>query len=184
MIFIMSSELLSLLQNIASTRLYLPADALLFQRADPVQNIFAVQTGHVYLLRRQHDGTVFILQRAGPGALIAEASLMCKNYHCAAETAAPSVLSVWPRNKVQALVNNDKNAALAYARHLANEVRAARLRAEIASLKKVRDRLDAWLEWHGNKLPPKGSRHHLAQELSITPEALYRELSRRRKLAK
>lgn len=180
MIPIMSPNFLSFLHDLPSTALLLAAGTLLFQRGDPVTQMFAVKTGHVHLLRRQQDGAVFILQRAGPDALIAEASLMSARYHCAAETIAPTLLTKWSRDHVRDLIDRDQNAAMAYTQHLANEVRTARLRAEITSLRKVCDRLDAWLIWNGGDLPDKGSRHHLAQELNVSPEALYRELSRRK----
>ena len=62
---------------------------------------------------------------------------------------------------------------------LARSVQAARVRAEIRSLPRVAERLDAWLA-EGNALPGKGQRQELAAELGVTREALYRELSRRR----
>jgi hypothetical protein len=42
------------------------------------------------------------------------------------------------------------------------------------------DRLEAWL-CEGNALPSKGRRQDVATEIGVTREALYRELSRRRK---
>ncbi|SFI57623.1 hypothetical protein SAMN05216525_110176 [Bradyrhizobium sp. Gha] len=47
------------------------------------------------------------------------------------------------------------------------------------SMKTVAARLDAWIEWNG-KLPPKGEWVSLAAELAVSPEALYREIGRRR----
>jgi hypothetical protein len=48
------------------------------------------------------------------------------------------------------------------------------------SLKTVAERLDAWLALHDDGLPPKGQRLRVASEIGVTPEALYRELARRR----
>lgn len=59
-------------------------------------------------------------------------------------------------------------------------VQAARLRAEIRSLPKVADRLDAWLA-AGNRLPERGQWQDAAAELGVTREAMHRELSRRRR---
>jgi hypothetical protein len=44
----------------------------------------------------------------------------------------------------------------------------------------VADRLDAWLAAGEGKLPAKGEGRGLAAEIGISPEALYRELARRR----
>jgi hypothetical protein len=40
-------------------------------------------------------------------------------------------------------------------------------------------RLDTWLDWRG-ALPPKGDWLRLAAELGVSPEALYREIAKRR----
>ena len=179
MITIMSASFLEILDQLPGRELHLNAGTLMFQRDDIVRSVYVVRTGRVHLLRRQEDGAVFILQRAGPGKLVAEASLLTKTYHCSAEAVEPSLLTIWPQAKIRALINRDKETALTYASHLAGEVRTARLRAEISSLRKVRDRLDAWLAWKEGSLPQKGEWHHLARELNVTPEALYREIARR-----
>jgi hypothetical protein len=43
----------------------------------------------------------------------------------------------------------------------------------------VAERLAAWITLNG-RLPPKGRRREVASEIGVTPEALYRELGRRR----
>lgn len=63
--------------------------------------------------------------------------------------------------------------------NLARTVQAARVRAEIRSLPKVAERLDAWLD-EGHVLPTKGRWQDLAAELGVSREALYRELAQRR----
>lgn len=73
----------------------------------------------------------------------------------------------------------DPGLAELWAKNLAGAVQGARLRAEIRSLPKVAERLDAWLG-EGNSLPEKGRWQELAAEIGVTREALYRELSRRR----
>jgi CRP-like cAMP-binding protein len=181
MITIMPTRFVDRLAALPSTSLRLPAGAQVFERGDPVRQVIAVGRGEVHLLRRQPDGASFVLQRAGPGAILAEASVMSESFHCAAEAITDCRLRLWPREAVRALIASDLATAEAYAGHLAAEVRAARLRAEIASLRRVADRLDAWLAWHGGALPGKGGWHHLARELNVTPEALYRELARRKR---
>lgn len=183
MMAIMLPTFPELLQNTQGKDMRLNAGALLFQRADPVRHVYLIRQGEVHLLRRQEDGTTSILQRAGPGTLLAEASLLSDSYHCAAEAVTESRLTYWPHAKIRALIYDDKSTALAFARHLANEVRAARLKAEITAHRRVCDRLDAWLTWHESGLPGKGEWHHLARELNVSPEALYREIARRNRHA-
>ena len=75
---------------------------------------------------------------------------------------------------------DDPALAASWSAMLARSVQAARFRCEIRSLPKVADRLDAWLG-EGNRLPEKGRWLDVAAEIGLSREALYRELSRRRK---
>jgi len=168
------------LSNLKHTRHQFRVGALVFERGDPVSQHFVVQSGEVHLLRRQEDGTGVILQRAFEGAILAEASFNTAAYHCSAVAVEDSTLIAFNRQTVRKLLATDPAAALAFAAHLAREVQNARRRAEIISLRKVADRLNAWLVWNNGKLPPKGSWHRMAAEIAVTPEALYRELARRR----
>ena len=70
--------------------------------------------------------------------------------------------------------------AQAWTIHLADEVRNARLRTEILSLRTVAERLDAWIVEKG-ELPLKGTWKSVAQEIGTSTEALYREMASRRK---
>lgn len=83
------------------------------------------------------------------------------------------------RKRFRAALSANQRLAEEWGYYLAREVQVARLRAEILSLKKVADRLDAWLGLHGGKLPDRGRWRVLATETGVTPEALYRELAKR-----
>jgi hypothetical protein len=66
------------------------------------------------------------------------------------------------------------------AAHLAGEVQRTRGRAELLSLRKVGERVDAWLALNGGVTPDRGQWVDWASELAVSPEALYRELATRR----
>lgn len=131
-------------------------------------------------MRYQVDGATIILQRAGPGAILAEASLFSERYHCDAISAALTRTFAVSKKKVLALLKQGQDFAEAFAEHLAREIQGARLRSEILSLKTVAQRLDTWLTWHEGHLPAKGEWKTVAIEIGASPEALYRELARRR----
>ncbi len=180
MIMIMSDDLIEKLTNLAIRERMLAADEMLFRREDRVRSLFLVCQGDVRLVRHLSDGAALTLQRAGPGDVLAEASLHAARYHCDAVAAAPSRLAVIPRNMLARKLAGDTAFAEAWARRLAREVQRTRTQIEIMTLKKVDQRLDAWLDLNGGALPAKGNWHVLASEIGVTPEALYRELAKRR----
>jgi CRP-like cAMP-binding protein len=175
MIFIMLSQI-ELLPHL--TRIFRKGQYLFHQR-DHVASMFFIETGEVRLIRRHGDGSAVILQRASEGSFLAEASLFTDEYHCDAIASARTSVRVIPRAKMRALFQNNSDFAQAWSSHLGNEVRRARLRAEILSLKTVAERLDAWIANSG-QLPIKGKWKSVAQEIGTSAEALYREIASRK----
>ncbi len=47
-------------------------------------------------------------------------------------------------------------------------------------MKKVSERLDAWLDWRSGDFPARGEWKEIAAEIGVSPEALYRELATRK----
>jgi CRP-like cAMP-binding protein len=144
-----------------------------------VRQVYFVTAGAVELVRHQVSGTSLVLQRAGPGAILAEASLNSTTYHCAA--VAVSISAVWAVSKQDLLkrIEQSPRLALAFIRRLAHELQYARFHAEVLSMKTVAERLDAWTAWR-DSLPPKGQWVRLAAELGVSPESLYREIAKRK----
>ncbi len=181
MIVIMLNDFFDYLANIPSHRRLIAAGLEIFSTDDEVERFYVVIRGLVHLQRVQEDGAAVILQRASEGMILAEASVFSDNYHCSAIAINDSVLEVFPMEAVQNKLRDEAGIALAFSRHLASQVRMARKRAEILALKTVRERLSAWLAWSGGVSPARGEWHHVANEIGTSREALYRELSRRRK---
>ena len=138
-----------------------------------------VRTGIVQLVRHTATGTRLILQTAGPGDLLAEASAYSDRYHCDAVAVEAIEVAALPRARFLSALAEDPALAEVWATRLARGMQAARLRAEIRTLPRLADRLTAWLD-AGNTLPAKGRWQDVAAELGVTREALYRELARRR----
>ena len=149
-------------------------------RGDSVVGLHIMREGTAHLIRHQDDGAALILQRARPGAVLAEASLYSARYHCdaRAETPVRTVMVLKP-DLLRAL-ETDVVVASAWASYLAHEVQRARLLSEILSLKTVKARLKAWIAWNG-ALPPRGQWHVIATEIGVTAEAFYREIARERR---
>ena len=180
MIAIMSSLLAAGLSQLAERVQALAAGDVLFRAGDPILSLFLVVSGALRLTRSLPHGSELVMQRAGPGAVLAEASLFAESYHCDAIAAQPSVLRVLRRQRIEAALATDPELARTWVRHLAREVQRGRAVAEILSLKTVAERVAAWIALNDTGLPPKGRWRQVAMEIGVTPEALYRELARRR----
>jgi CRP-like cAMP-binding protein len=151
-----------------------------FFAGEAVRFLFVVREGGVQLLRRHPDGDAVVLQRVQPGGLVAEASLFAQAYHCEAVAQGPTRLARIAKATVLEDHLQQPEWLRAFAAHLASEVQRARGRAELMSFRKVGDRIDAWLALSGSVMPGRGDWVDWARELGVTPEALYRELARRR----
>ena len=179
MIAIMSSQLHAFFEGIRGQALSFAAGEHVFQLGDAVRQIHFVQSGSIFLIRHQSDGAALVLQRAQAGSVLAEASLFSDRYHCAAVAQTPATTWAVSRLEFRKRLAASGEFSLAWSQHLAHEVQRARLHAEIVSLKTVAARVNAWEAWNG-PLPPKGEWAGIAVQLGVSPEALYRELARRR----
>ena len=178
MIVVMS--LFHSLFQLADREVTLAEGEVLFRLGDRVRSMFLVASGAVRLVRYLPHGPTLTLQLAGEDSILAEASLFADTYHCDAVAVSAARLFAIPRRIAEEAVTRDPVLARLWAKHLAAEVQRARAQVEIISLKKVSERLDGWLAFKGD-LPRKGQWHRLASEIGVTPEALYREIARRRK---
>lgn len=151
-----------------------------FGTGEAVRFLFVVREGGVRMLRRQPGGAALVLQRVPRDGLVAEASLFAQRYHCEAVAEGQTVLARIPKAAVNEHLLEEPRWLRDFATHLASEVQRARGRAELLSLKKVGDRMDAWFTLYGSATPGRGRWVDWANELGVSPEALYRELARRR----
>lgn len=178
MITIMSDTLASLFET-GQCRV-VAAGAWLFHQGDPIRSMYLVVAGALELARVTSTGATIVQQRARPGQILAEASAYSGTYHCDARAVTAAVLRALPVTRFREQLAEDPVVARAWAEHLAHAVQSARMRAEILALRTVAERLDAWLR-EGSPLPMKGAWQDLAVELGVSREALYRELSKRRR---
>ena len=152
----------------------------LFRLGDEVSVLHVIDDGEAHLVRHRADGGALVLQRAVANTVLAEASVFSKCYHCDGVAVRPTRTLAIARNAVRLLLAEDPRFAESWTIHLSRELQATRLRAEILSFRTVRERLDAWIGWNGESLPTKGTWKTVAKEIGTSPEALYRELARRR----
>src|SRR5262249_2159406 len=145
MIAIMSESLFDLLRDLPANQRQYPAGKRIFRQGDQVLVLHQVLEGNVHLVRHNVGGLALVLQRAASQAILAEASVFAERYHCDAVAVLPTRTRAIAKSVLAAALARDPNLARAWAEHLAREVQAARLRAEILSLRTVAERLDAWV---------------------------------------
>ncbi|MBM2578155.1 Crp/Fnr family transcriptional regulator [Jannaschia sp. Os4] len=162
---------------VASERVLCPGSAL-FHRGDPVRDLFLVREGRVILRRALEDGGSLDLHTAGPGDVVALASLFSETTHCDAICETEVRVASRPVGAIHAWLGaSPAAAALAQA---AREVQGLRARIEVMRLRRLSDRLDAYLDLHG--APDAGGWVGVADWIGVSSPALYRELGRRRGL--
>ncbi len=180
MIDIMSDNFVEQLIAQAGRRRSLDRGSYLFHQGAPVRSIFVIEEGLVELIRHHRNGASIVVQRATGRTILAEASVYSASYHCDAVAESPSSVFTLPKAAFLKLLQGDAAFANLWAAHLAREVQSARYRSEILTRKTVAERLDGWLAWRGNELPSKGQWKRIAGQIGVSPEALYRELAKRR----
>jgi CRP-like cAMP-binding protein len=181
MIIIMSDSIERFLKGLRVRQRHIGGGQSLFHRGDAVKEMHFVLTGSIHLVRHQSDGSVLILQRTGPGSILAEASLYSESYHCDAVASGASETRAYAKASFKKLLAKSPEFSGVWAGYLARELQGARLRSEILSLKTVADRLDAWIAWNGGGFPNRGEWKLVANEIGVSPEAFYREIAKRRR---
>jgi CRP-like cAMP-binding protein len=152
---------------------------VLFRRDDAVRSMFLVRVGAIALERPLADGTALTLHRASEGTIVAEASLFAEKYHCDAIAKEQTVVFYVKREVLLKSLADQPDAALDLIKTQSHELQSQRARVETLRMLRVADRLDAWLELHCE--PAVGQWKRVADEIGVSPPALYRELARRRR---
>lgn len=155
MIAIMFEELQPILDCVARRELSFAPGQTVFHQGNPVRQVFIVTTGTIQLVRHQASGAPLILQRAGPGAMLAEASLDSARYHCGATAVTKASAPATSKQELLNRLAQNPELGITFIKRLAHELQYARFHAEVLSIKTVSARLDAWIEWNG-AMPPKG----------------------------
>jgi CRP-like cAMP-binding protein len=154
----------------------------LFRKDDESAGLYQVEEGFVRLSRSDPTGREVVLHIAGPGELVAEASLFCKAYSCDAVAATDARVRLYPRCKLLAEFKRNPEALEAFAAALAQELMALRARVELRNIRSASLRVLNFLALaagtDGRTVALPGTLKDLASELGLSHEALYRTLNR------
>ncbi|MGR3659738.1 MAG: Crp/Fnr family transcriptional regulator [Paracoccaceae bacterium] len=152
-----------------------------FQRDDAIKSVYLVTSGTVSMQRILPNGDTLTLNHASTDDLLAEASLFTSNYHCDAITLEPTQLLSLRKSVLLKRLETTPQSLLSLTADTAREVQRLRSQIEILRLKRVAERLDAWLAT--NPAPDPGNWINVAAAIGVSPPALYRELAKRRQLS-
>lgn len=176
----MSENLVDQILNMNSTHIDVEAGKSLFHQDQNIEYLHIVESGLVELTRFHENGNSIILQQTKENSILAEASIYSEQYHCSAIARVNSSLFAIPKPTIIHRLKEDWEFSYLWGKHLAKEVQSTRFQLENISQKTVSERLDGWLSWNNSTLPPKGEWKSLASQISVSPEALYRELAKRK----
>ena len=175
------SELISIfIKRLNGTYVLIDPGEMIFEAGEEVEHIYLMLAGQVCLVRYLQDGAELTLNRVSGKAVLAEASVFSPFYHCSAKVIEAAELYRVTSANFRDLLLSDASLALEWSWSLAASLQNARMRSEILTMKRVSTRLTAWMDWNGGELPEKGRWKQLASEIGVTPEALYREIARRK----
>jgi len=158
----------------------LAAGETLFRQGDAAAAIFAVEAGRLRLLRVTADDRRIALHTARPGEFFAEAALFAASYHCDAVAATAARVRSLPKARLLAAFRADPALAERFMAILARQVMALRARLELRSIRSARRRLVEHVLLTGDggrRLRLDGTLADLAEEIGLTPEALYRTVA-------
>jgi CRP-like cAMP-binding protein len=159
----------------------LKAGQVLFRTGQRTTGLFEVTSGSVRLVRVDRAGREAVLHLATAGQTLAEASLFAAAYHCDAIATTAAVVRLYPKALVLAEFERNPKAAQAFMAMLACQVVNMRARLEQRNIHSARDRVRHYLALNigadGRTVELVGTLKHLALELGLTHEALYRTLA-------
>ncbi len=176
----MLTEVFDILHRKSETPDRYDTGAMLFARGDVVQSLYLLEYGELKLSRSLASGRELVLHRSRAPGIVAEASIYSTTYHCDAICMSQCTVRKMLISRFLRLIEENKKLPSIWSAHLAHSLQSARYRSEILTMKKVSERLDAWLDWRNGDLPPRGEWKEIAAEIGVSPEALYRELATRK----
>ena len=170
----------ALIADLASSR-ELPRGGTVFRLGTRARHVYFLQHGRVLLHRFGPGGEEVVIHAAAAGEFFAEASLHSERYHCTATAAQPSRVAAIESAALRQRIQADPAFAMQWVETVSRQLRRLRARVERLSLRSAAERVQHLLLTEGQGTPPAytpgGTLRHLAAELGLTHEALYRTLS-------
>ncbi len=166
--------------GLASTPLSIAKRQPLFRSGDRVRRMFYVLEGRLNMIRTLENGQELVVQRAGPGDLLAEASLFADRYHCDAVGETAARCAAYDKQAVIDALHNPE-ISMSVLRIYSQEIRNLRSQIELRNIKRADDRVAAFLSMlprdRGGWCDPNHAWKDIARTIGLTHEACYRALA-------
>lgn len=156
------------------------AGQVLFRQGSKPKQLYFVSQGEVRLERMACDGSPILLQRITQG-FVAEPSLTYSSYYCEGKCYSDTTsLIVVPIKIMRSAIDSDSIVRWLWIEMIGALARKQKLRAERLQLHTVRERIKHLIFTEGvgdGSYQLSGTRISLADELGVSPEALYRTIA-------
>lgn len=157
-----------------------PKGASLFHTGDAVGRFHFMLVGELAAIRCMPNGAEAVMLTARAGEFFAEASLFLPAYTCEARALSDCRVSSWPAHLFREALMRHPEAAMAFARTLAMNLRRQCSRVERLRLKGAPERVLHFLACEAGPdgwCALGGTQQDWASELALEPETLYRVLA-------
>jgi CRP-like cAMP-binding protein len=154
---------------------------VLFRVGQRSAGFYQVISGSIRLVRVDRAGREIVLHVAAAGDTLAEASLFAPAYHCDAIAVTDAAVRLYPKALALEEFEHNPMAAQAFMAMLARQVMNLRARLEQRNILSAHDRVRHYLALNtgsdGRTVKVPGTLKHLAAELGLSHETLYRTLA-------
>jgi CRP/FNR family transcriptional regulator, dissimilatory nitrate respiration regulator len=155
---------------------------VLFHCNEISSTIYAVKTGQLRLLHYTKSGQSISHYAVHAGEICAEVVLFLDVYTCSAIAEAPTQVLALPKQIFLNTLKQDPDFAIAFMMQLSYRLHTTKVMVELRSIRSAQERVLHYLRLMAppekNTIVLKQPLKNIAADLSISPEALSRTLSR------
>lgn len=159
----------------------LASGQVLFREGAASAGVFHLRSGCVRLVRSTLTGGQITMHTVRQGDFFAEASLFSAKYHCDAVALEPSEVLVFRKEELIGQLRESPELLWTFTAELARRVQGLRTKLEIKQTRSAEERILQFLGLHCDASgfwTQHGTLKHLAEDIGLTHEALYRALAR------
>lgn len=159
----------------------LTSGQMLFREGAASAGVFRLRSGCVRLLRSTLTGGQITMHTVRQGEFFAEASLFSAKYHCDAVALEPSEVLVFRKEPLIGQLRESPDLLWTLTAELARRVQGLRTRLEIQQTRSAEERILQFIGLHCDASgfwTQHGTLKHLAEEIGLSHESLYRALAR------